>query len=324
MICKANMLNNTLPFTITTMNFALCEKDFVTYPSLDTQLKAKLSELLSVPDRSISLSPGSTLLIKSFLHELSRTHKSCLMLKGAYELPRKIMKHFGIKQKFVDPMLFNSFNFDDASFDIFWIDTPNNPTGYSVPPSSLVKVLAKLPQEVVKLVDLASLDFRYEISSQHIQQMISSSSNVVIFKTFSKAFGLAGSPIGYAICSNDIVERVNNCLLPFSLPNSSVRAALEVLEKGAKKARLLMDSETEYLAGQIESLGFSVQTTDSNFILVNFGNKLKNIGLSLAEHNIFIMPLSKYGITDKARITIRNRKENDYFLSSLKCILQNL
>lgn len=147
---------------------------------------------------------------------------------------------------------------------IFFIGYPNNPTGNCWPRGQL--------EEIIRInTGVTVIDEAYhEFSGRTMLYLLSDVSNLVVLRTFSKAFGLAGARVGYAISSSKVIERINGVRLPFNMSSFSEKAALVMLEKEEwvkEKVKEILENR-EWLMSKLKELPFlRVYPSDANFIL---------------------------------------------------------
>lgn len=198
---------------------------------------------------------------------------------------------------------------------IVFITTPNNPTGNSLKKSELEQ-LAEAAQTVKGLlvIDEAYIEFSDEESSV---DLIPKYKNLVVVRTMSKAFALAGARVGYLIANPKVVEMALIARLPYHL-SSQTQAIATIALKHHKILQAEIDllvSERERVVSALIDLGFTTIPSDSNFILFSgFKGSSQEVWKNLLDHKILIRDV---GIPNFLRLTIGKPEENDQFLAAI-------
>lgn len=146
--------------------------------------------------------------------------------------------------------------------------TPNNPTGPTIPHDDLVAFVADLPDDVLVLVDEAYVEFVTDPAATRGLEVWERFPNVVVLRTFSKAYGLAGFRVGYAVAHPDLADALRACTLPFgvSVPaQAAVVASLDAQAELQERVDALV-VERERLAEGLRGLGFAVPPAQGNFV----------------------------------------------------------
>lgn len=203
------------------------------------------------------------------------------------------------------------------------IANPNNPTGTLHRNDVIQAFLDRLPQDVVVIVDEAYYEFVADELGDTIQEL--SHPGLVITRTFSKAFGLAGCRIGYAIADSEIVALANRFREPFNLNLIAQAAALAALDDRDWVMARVSDSniEREKLEIALDSMGLLGGKSFGNFVLLRH-NKSREILRQLEDHGIIPRPLAPYGMADYLRISVGTSEDNAEFLTTLESIVAGL
>lgn len=193
--------------------------------------------------------------------------------------------------------------------------TPNNPTGTIMPLAAVEEVVAGAACPVV--VDEAYWDF----SGVTTVGLLAKYPNLIIARTFSKAYGLASARVGYALASKEIMTALSKVLLPFHINMMSLVAAETVYEARAQFAQVIASTvaERERLAAELGKIaGFRVYPSQTNFLLVKTGMAAE-LTAKLAARGICIRDFSNApGLENCLRITVGTVAENDTFLKAVR------
>jgi len=203
------------------------------------------------------------------------------------------------------------------------IANPNNPTGTLLNHASIQVFLDSLPREVVVIIDEAYYEFVADQIGDSVHDL--SHPGLVISRTFSKAYGLAGCRVGYAVADSAIVGLSNRFREPFNINVLAQAAAVAALDDGdwvmARVAETV--AERQKLETELDAMGIFGGHSFGNFVLLRHANS-KEILQRLEDHGIIPRPLAPYGMADYLRISVGLPTENAEFLSVLKSIVGKL
>ncbi|MCP4225809.1 MAG: aminotransferase class I/II-fold pyridoxal phosphate-dependent enzyme, partial [Actinomycetia bacterium] len=198
---------------------------------------------------------------------------------------------------------------------IIMLATPNNPTGTALSTADLGQLLNKVPDDVIVLVDEAYREFSDPALGNPITDLMPTHRNVVVSRTFSKAYGLAGLRTGYVITDPETVVELDKVLLALS-SNSIAQAAsvavLDALEENQPRIDLLL-SERQRLVDALVESGWELPDAQANFVYIPMGDRTDEICLGLEKRGVVTRPFAGDGL----RVTIGSPEENDRFLRTL-------
>lgn len=194
------------------------------------------------------------------------------------------------------------------------ICTPNNPTGPVVRRDELVDFLDAVPRNVLVVLDEAYREFVREPAAPDCAELYRDRPNVVVLRTFSKAYGLAGFRIGYAIGHPPVVAAIRKCALPFGV--SEVAQAAAIASLGAEKELLErvdgLVAERTRVVDALRAAGWDVPETHANFVWMPLGDQTVAFAEALQAEGVSVRPFPGEG----ARVTIGEREANDLFLTT--------
>jgi len=210
-----------------------------------------------------------------------------------------------------------------AKTKVICIANPNNPTGTLHHNEAIQAFLNKLPQDVIVIVDEAYYEFVADQLGDSVHNL--SHPGLVVSRTFSKAYGLAGCRVGYAVANPAIVGLTNRFREPFNINIPAQAAAMAALDDRdwvmAHVAETI--AERERLETALRSMGMSGGHSFGNFVLLRHSQS-SGILQRLENHGIIPRPLAPYGMADYLRISVGLPEENIEFLSVLKRIVKEL
>ena len=208
---------------------------------------------------------------------------------------------------------------------IVLLANPNNPSGTYMPKGELHRLCAGIPPHIVFVIDSAYADFAYSVDDYcDGHELVEDRENVIVTRTFSKAFGLAALRVGWAHGSARIIgfmNRMRGIGNVNALAQEAATAALGDLDFVHDVARRTAEERTR-VAKELEAIGLSVVPSVTNFLLVRFPTGTNHNAASalshLAEHNIIVRAVDDYGLDDYLRITLGDRDENDAVIARMK------
>ena len=211
---------------------------------------------------------------------------------------------------------------------LIFIANPNNPTGTWLDGDKLKAFLSRLPSGVIVVVDEAYYEYAqdsrlnatgYTTAAQWIDEF----PNLVVTRTFSKAYGLAALRIGYSISHPDVADLLNRVRQPFNVNHLAQEAAVAALDDGEYLERSVqLNAEgMRYLQKGFTDMGLSYISSVGNFICVNVGKNAAKVYDALLYEGVIVRPVANYEMPDYLRITIGLPEENQRFLQALKKVL---
>lgn len=197
--------------------------------------------------------------------------------------------------------------------------TPNNPTGASLSHDEVVEFLAKVPERVLVVIDEAYVEYETAEDAVDSLSLIAERSNVLTLRTFSKAYGLAGLRVGYAISTPTVIGDLRKAALPFSVNSLAQRAAIVSLdaddELAARAAEVV--AERERVVAELEDTDWQVLPSQANFIWIRVaGERCAALGEAFDDAEI----LTRVFPDDGIRVTLADRASNDRVLEVLKAL----
>ncbi len=207
----------------------------------------------------------------------------------------------------------------DDSTRLVFIANPNNPTGSWVTDVQLRAFLESLPAHVIAVVDEAYYEYAHGENYPDTLAWLKDFPNLVIVRTFSKAYGLAALRVGYGISAPGIAELLNRVRQPFNVNSVAQAAAVAAL----KERQWVNDSKTANTAGMVrlknglQALGITSLPSRGNFLLAHIGADAARCNEFLLRHGVIVRPVANYGLPEYLRITIGSEAELDRLLTCL-------
>jgi histidinol-phosphate aminotransferase len=202
---------------------------------------------------------------------------------------------------------------------VVFVANPNNPTGTFVPAGEMERFIAQLPPHVLLVLDEAYNEYlRPELRADSLS-WLRKYPNLVITRTFSKVYGLAGLRVGYAVAGAGVADLMNRVRQPFNVNSISLAAAAAALDdhEFVRKSYELNLAGMAQLTAGLKNLGLEFIPSHGNFVTVKVGNA-KAVNAALLKSGVIVRPIAGYGLPEWLRVTVGLESENARFLSSLK------
>jgi histidinol-phosphate aminotransferase len=204
---------------------------------------------------------------------------------------------------------------------VLFLDNPCNPTGTCIGPGELAALLDDLPAETLVVLDRAYYEFE-SAATRFAEDLdrIRDGANLIVLRTFSKAHGLAGLRIGYAMARPEharALDRVREAFNASSLAQAAALAALDD-ETHVERTRGIVDSERAWLSARFDELELEHVPSVTNFLFTNLGPRAGEVNEALLSRGIVIRPMSAPGIETWARISLSARAGNERLVAALE------
>lgn len=205
---------------------------------------------------------------------------------------------------------------------VIFVANPNNPTGTRVPNVELLRFVNSVPAHVLVVIDEAY--YEYMEDPPDLIELVRSGArpNLVVTRTFSKIYGLAGLRLGYGIAHESIVSALEKIRQPFNTNAVAQAAALAALDDTAhvRRTRALNRRGLRYFARELKRLGLEFVPSEANFILVRVGDG-RGVFERMQQQGVIVRPMGGYGLPDWVRITTGTHAQNVRCIDVLKSVL---
>lgn len=296
------------------------------------ELKSELASHYGVPSSWITLGNGSNDLLELVSLALLTRGDAVVYSKHAFAVYHLATQARGARH-IVVPAVDYGHDLDamlgaiDIETRIVFIANPNNPTGTFLSANQISKFLEQVQQQhgerVVVVLDEAYNEYlepehRFD-SSSWVEQY----PNLIVTRTFSKAYGLAGLRIGFAIAQPRITDLLNRVRQPFNVNTLAQAAAIAALndQKFLEESYQLNKVGKKYLQDNFTKLGLKFVPSYGNFVLVEIGENTAQIHLELLKKGIIVRPVGGDGLPNHLRVSVGLQEENEKFISALTEIL---
>jgi len=206
---------------------------------------------------------------------------------------------------------------------VIFIANPNNPTGTILSRAALLDFLEQVPSSVLVVLDEAYYEFLPEDLKPDSVNWLGKFPNLVVMRTFSKAYGLAGLRIGFAMAHPDVAAMLNRVRQPFNVNSLAQVAALAALQDASflEKCVEVNRKGMEQVTQAFNKLGISFIPSFGNFVSFRIGNAT-SMYQSLLKQGVIVRPVANYGMPEYLRVSIGLEAENARFLQALEAGMQ--
>ncbi|MFH1380921.1 MAG: histidinol-phosphate transaminase, partial [Candidatus Omnitrophota bacterium] len=289
-------------------------------------LKGALSKRFGISTKNIIIGNGSDeiiiLAIRAFLEkgeEVIIADPTFLIYEAASEIAGAKIKYAPLKNLKYDVKKIVSLITKKTK--IIFIANPDNPTGSYITKEEIAFLISRTPKNTILYFDEAYFEFAEDLKDfPDTTQYLKKNRNIIISRTFSKAYSLAGLRVGYAFADKDVIDCLNLAREPFNVNSIGQAAAIAALgdKKYIKKAMQLIKKGKKFISKELETLGINYVPSATNFLLIDVGKKAKEIYIKLLKKGVIVREMSGWKLDNFIRVTVGTEKENRKFISVLK------
>ncbi|MGQ9609497.1 MAG: histidinol-phosphate transaminase [bacterium] len=310
------------------INKEIIEHNFNRYPDpIATELREALASELEVDANQILIGNGSDELISYIISAFGGNGSAVIFPTptfSIYEISAKLWETKTIKiplsegfdlkpDKFIASM-------NSISRSIVFISFPNNPTGNCFSEQAIAEIVENGKSSIIVLDEAY-----YEFSRKTFLQLLHLHNNIIILRTFSKAYGLAGLRVGYMVANKEIIDEIMKVKMVYNINSLSQKIALILLKyknEMSKYINIILQERDKLIDELNKKDGLKVFNTDANFILFRVKTDAQFLFSALLENGILIRNLDEPGLLENClRVTVGKPDENIAFLSAIDKIL---
>lgn len=309
---------------------ALSDQNISLYPnSVSHPFRYKLAEHLGVEMNTLTLSNGSDLLICLLLICFAlHSDKHVLTHDYAFSTYEIQAKTLGIPsvitpthnwQVDIDAMITTC----NEKTALIFLANPNNPTGLLISYADIKRLIESIPKTTILVLDEAYYEYARSQYQANSMDLLVKHPNLVITRSFSKAYGLAGLRLGYALADPQITKLLYSIQLPFAVNNVAMAAASAAIDDQdfIEKTIQLTTQGIEQMQRGLDELNIPHLPTVTNFITIDCNTDGGPVFQRLQEHGIIVRPLHAYGMNNYLRVTIGTEEQNKRFLDTIRLLL---
>jgi histidinol-phosphate aminotransferase len=206
-----------------------------------------------------------------------------------------------------------------SSTKIVFIANPNNPTGTMNTKAEFERFMKRIPEGILVVCDEAYCEYVTKPDYPDSMKYLAQGKDILILRTFSKMYGLAGLRIGYGIGGKDIIGEMNKLRPPFNTSSIAQKAALWALqdENHLRRTREINEQGKTYLYKELDSIGMKYVPTEANFIFMPLEQDAHTLYTILLKQGVIVRPMGQHEI----RVTIGLPEENKRFIDALKKVM---
>ncbi|MET0532943.1 MAG: histidinol-phosphate transaminase [Steroidobacter sp.] len=203
---------------------------------------------------------------------------------------------------------------------LVFIANPNNPTGTWLSAEALREFIASVPSQTLVVVDEAYIEYVTDPAFPNASRWLQEFSNLVVVRTFSKAYGLAGLRVGYALSHPTVAGMLNRVRQPFNVNLVALAAAAAALDDSEHLQKTLNTNRTglAQLRAGFDALAIKHLPSAGNFVLIDCGRPAGGVYEAMLKQGVIVRPVGNYQLPNHLRITIGTQAQNQRMLNALK------
>jgi len=307
---------------------ALAESGSAEYPDPDAyELKMSLKESFQVPHSWLTVGNGSSELLDIIVKAFVQNGQSVVV--SQYAFSAYLLSILGVNAR---PIIVPALDFGhnlDAMLDaiepdtkLIFIANPNNPTGTFHAPDQIRRFIERTPEDIVVVLDEAYAEYLADGQQSDIADLIGRYRNLIVVRTFSKIYALAGLRIGFAIAQEHLSELINKVRLPFNTSAYAQAAATAALADRdfVVQSRVENRMGLEQLYRGFDQMGLPYLRSFGNFVLVNVGDA-SEVFAKLLKYGVIVRPVANYELPNWLRVSVGLKDQNRRFLKILASIV---
>ena len=290
-------------------------------------LRNALAKKLKVEPDQIMIANGSNEIIELIGHVFLDRESEVVIADRAFAIFRLITEMFEARPVIV-PM--RNFTHDLNAMlaaitprtKIVFIANPNNPTGTMVKSEEIHEFMHKVPPHVVVALDEAYIELLSPEMQPNTLRYVREGRKIIVLRTFSKTYGLAGLRIGYAVAPTEGIELMAGVRQPFNVNDMALKAAMAAIkdEIFVAKTREMVRKGLRFFEKNLKKLGLEYIPSVTNFMLLKVGNGRK-VFQDLQKEKVIVRPMDGYNLPEYIRLTVGKRSENKRLLKALQNVL---
>jgi histidinol-phosphate aminotransferase len=304
-------------------------KNFKRYPdSESTFLRKKLAKKFKLEPRQIIVGSGSDQILELICKAFLKKNDEVIVSKFSfivYRIYSKIneAKVVYAKEKNFTTSVKNILSSVTIKTKVVFLANPNNPTGTYLNKKDIINLRKKLRSDILLVVDDAYFEYVKKKDYSSGLSLFSKRKNVIVTRTFSKIYGLAGLRIGWGYSSKKIIENLNQIKPPFNVNNPALFAAAAAItdSKWVKKEINYINKWRKIMFKKFKEMKIETNEGNANFLLINFDRVKKSslkVFYQLSKSGILVRKMESYGIKNSLRVTIGKVNENKKIITKLE------
>ena len=291
------------------------------------ELKAAICRKYGVPAEWVTLGNGSNDILELAAHALVQPGQSVVYAQHSFAVYALATQEVGARA-IVVPARELGHDLDAMSAAIapdtrlVFVANPNNPTGTFVPAPMMARFIDSVPADVVVVLDEAYNEYLPAELRFDSTEWLRRHPNLLISRTFSKAYGLAGLRVGFGLAQGELTDLLNRVRQPFNVNSAAQAAAVAALDDEAflERSYEINMQGLQRLQSAFDRMGLEYVPSFGNFVLVRVGDA-KEVNERLLRASVIVRPVANYGLPEWLRVSVGLPRENDAFLAALATAL---
>lgn len=315
------------PRVLQALNDALAE--LTRYPDGNGfELKQRLSQACGVGVEQVTLGNGSNDILEIVARAYLAPGLNAVFSEHAFAIYPIVTQAVGAQAHVADAKEWGHdlpamLALIDSNTRVVFIANPNNPTGTWFGPSALADFLAQVPEDVLVVLDEAYIEYAEGADLPDGLHFLSAYPNLLVSRTFSKAYGLASLRVGYALSSPAVAGVLNRVRQPFNVNSLALAAACAALGDAdyVSQSRRMNESGMQQMEAGLRQIGLGWIPSRANFIAVDLDQEAAPVYEALLREGVIVRPVGGYGMPNHLRVSIGLPAENERFLEALGKVL---
>ncbi|MDF2641853.1 MAG: hisC2 [Pseudomonas sp.] len=291
-------------------------------------LKQRLAERCGVKAEQVTLGNGSNDILELVARAWLSPGSNAVFSEYAFAIYPIVTQAVGAESRVVPERdwghdLSAMLQAIDEQTRVVFIANPNNPTGTWFGPQALAEFLAAVPEHVLVVLDEAYIEYAKGDELPDGLSYLADYPNLLVSRTFSKAYGLASLRVGYGLSSPAVADVLNRVRQPFNVNSFALAAACAALDdvEYVEQSRRLNEAGMQQLEDGLRDLGLAWIPSRANFIAVDLGRNAAPVYEGLLREGVIVRPVGGYGMPNHLRVSIGQAPENVRFLEALTRVL---
>jgi histidinol-phosphate aminotransferase len=290
----------------------------------------RLAQFLGIEPTEVFVGHGSNEIIELLIRTFTVPEDEALLCQGSFLMYKVALQSHG--RPYVEVPMKSGYRYDleamaahvSRKTRIVFLANPDNPTGTAFSRAELEAFLARMPPECLVVLDEAYFEYvdrpDYPNGMDYFRRM----PNLVVLRTYSKIYGLAGVRLGYGIMQSQLTAYLHRTRMPFNLSSIAQVAGVAALDdvEHVRTTRETTHRGLRYLEEELPRLGITVPRSDANFVFAEFGRPAQPIYEALLQRGLITRPIPQYGFPNALRISVGLRAHNERLVVALKEILR--
>jgi len=291
-------------------------------------LRTALARCHNLPETQIALGCGSSDLIDLASRVFVQAGDEGIISRGTFPLYEIAIRGVGASP--VETPL-REFGYDLAAMAaavtprtrIIYLANPNNPSGTMFTAGEFARFLEDIPESVLVVLDEAYFEYVECADYSRSLDLVREGRNLLVLRTFSKVYGLAGMRIGYGMGPAKLIEQIDKIRLPFNTSDVAQAAAIAALDDHEHVRRSIESNRAglRQLESSLVEMGVSYVPSVANFVLVHLPTDPANVITQLLQHGVIVRPMGWMGFPDAIRVTVGTAEENSQFLRAFEDVV---